>query len=41
MQLLDQGLIQQQFLVLKQRVGAVRNLVLPKMFRLDDEVDPI
>jgi hypothetical protein len=39
--LLDQGLIQQQFLVLKLRVGEVRNPELPMMFQLDDEVDPI
>jgi hypothetical protein len=40
MQLLDQGLIQQQFLELKQHVGVVRNLALPKMFQPDGEADP-
>jgi hypothetical protein len=41
MQLLGQGLIQQQSPELKQHVGVIRNLKLPKKFLPDDEVDPI
>jgi hypothetical protein len=41
MQLLGQGLIQQQSPELKQHVGVIRNLRLPTMFQPDDEVDPV